>query len=117
MKTGLLDLSGVEIEEGQLIVTDSYNGGPGGPGFLTDNRFYRVVYDHGAFVGRLEFSTSEGSRYPNGYDMADEADYGIVVLRDLVGRREGPYVSNFGNQVKFVGNVARVYVVSERDIP
>ena len=112
MKIGLKDLTGVELEEGQLFVTERYNSVEGRP-VLTDNMFYRVKYDHGAFVGVLEFSIFEGVRYPNTNDMTDEASYGVVELRSLVDRVEGPYVSNFGNQYKFVGNVANVFVVDE----
>lgn len=108
MTTGLVDLNGREITDGDLFVfrddryvrnPEDYQKEPS-----PDDERYRIEFDHGAFVGR---KVKDSNMMPNSYD------YGIIVLRDMIALKEDKYISNYGVPEVFVNNVVRGWIVED----
>lgn len=110
MKTGLVDLNGVEIKEDQLIVFQSE--------YLEDKPtndydVYKVKFDFGAFVAIKQYSVYNGKRYTEENYKPGMSDYGVEVLRDYIDTVSNGYVSNYGETHTFKNNVVRCWVVEE----
>lgn len=105
MNTGLIDMNGVEIKEGDYISLPYTD--PLGTCYVEDGPEghirLKVVLDHGAFVA-VDETNPEG--------ISDAVSYHKTVLRDLVKTKSSnKYVSNYGVPDVFDGNTAVCWVV------
>lgn len=110
METGLVDLNGIVIKEGQFIVFQSE--------YLEDKPtndyvVYKVKFDFGAFVGIKQYSVYNGKRYSEENYKPGMSDYGVEVLRDYIDTVSNGYVSNYGETHTFENNVVKGWVIEE----
>lgn len=110
LKTGLIDLNGIEIEEGHIIVFQSeYNENK-------PNQYeprYKVQFDFGAFVGIKQYTIENGKLYTEKNYKPSMSNYGIEVLREHIDVVYDGYISNYGETYRFANNIVKCWIVDE----